>query len=63
MTPYPRFADRHFRCEEIAAEEAFRRRQTAETERTSPSSDANRPTVSKPSALRKFMNFFHEEYA
>ena len=63
VTPYPHFADRHYRCEDTAAEEAVRRRQAAEAERASPSLDADKPTVSKPSALRKFMNFFHEEYA
>lgn len=60
---YSRFADRHYRCEDIVAEEAARCRQTAGTERASPSLDADKPTVSKSSALRKFMNFFHEEYA
>ena len=63
VTPYPHFADRHYRCEDTAAEEAVRRRQAAEAERASPSLDADKPTVSKSSALRKFMNFFHEEYA
>lgn len=60
---YPRFADRHYRCEEIAAEAAARRLPAAETERGAPSVDTEKQTASKPSTLRKFMNFFREEYA
>lgn len=57
---YSRFADRHYRCEDIVAEEAARCRQTAGTERASPSLDADKQMNSKTSPLHKFMNFFHE---
>lgn len=63
VTSYPRFVDWHYRFKDIAADEAVRCGQATETESTSLATSADKPTYSKPSVLRKFMNFFREEYA